>query len=290
MYDSLVEAGQAQRFLRVNAWMSGLSQTAAALCCLLADGVLRLGFVRAYGLGAMLGACVAALTLALHEPLVTQAQRVRAQRPFAGLGPRLRAHVRASVRFLRTDKRSACRILADVGTAVPIYLTFMFLQQHLGEAGLPAPLLGAALLAVRLAGTAGVAAAAWVKKPLFTVFKFCAAAAAVGTMLAGMHLWPCVLAGAMAAELASCMLQLRVSVRLNEVFPSDQRATLISVQSMLYSMVMIFVSPAVGAVADKAGVSPALFGLGAALAMCALAGGALYTRAFRKGKRVGAQR
>ena len=59
--------------------------------------------------------------------------------------------------------------------------------------------------------------------------------------------------------------------RLNRLFPSDQRATLVSVNSMVYSLLMIAVSPLVGWIGDAAGSAGA--GL-AALGLLLLAAGA----------------
>ena len=57
---------------------------------------------------------------------------------------------------------------------------------------------------------------------------------------------------------------LHESQKLNDAIPSDQRATLISVDSMAYSILMIPASPFVGAVGDlfgQAGAGLALLGV-----------------------------
>ena len=46
---------------------------------------------------------------------------------------------------------------------------------------------------------------------------------------------------------------LHAEQQLNDAIPSDQRATLISVDSMAYSLLMIPASPLVGAVGDALG-------------------------------------
>lgn len=65
---------------------------------------------------------------------------------------------------------------------------------------------------------------------------------------------------------------------LNDAIPSDQRATLISVNNMAYSVLMIVASPAIGAPGDWAGHAGAgLVLLGAAVA----AGGLMACRKHR---------
>ena len=56
---------------------------------------------------------------------------------------------------------------------------------------------------------------------------------------------------------------LHESQKLNDAIPSDQRATLISVDGMAYSLLMIPASPLVGAIGDafgQAGAGLALLG------------------------------
>ena len=62
--------------------------------------------------------------------------------------------------------------------------------------------------------------------------------------------------------------------KLNDAIPSDQRATLISVDSMAYSLLMIPASPLVGALGDAFGQAGAgLAALGAAILASGLATG-----------------
>lgn len=55
------------------------------------------------------------------------------------------------------------------------------------------------------------------------------------------------------------------SESLNELIPSEQRATLISVDSMFFSVFMIFLFPAAGVLADRWGLRTVLAGIGALL-------------------------
>lgn len=55
------------------------------------------------------------------------------------------------------------------------------------------------------------------------------------------------------------------SSMLNALIPSEQRATLISVDSMFFSIAMIIIFPVTGAVADVTGLGKALLGVGVLL-------------------------
>lgn len=276
-YDSLKAVGQEGSYLKRNAWLMGASQASASLSSLLGGAAALLGFFPAYLITAACSAVCASAAFALVEPQVTEAQRRRTEHPFAQLGPRFRAHLRESWGFFRRSPRTAYKILASAGAATPIYLTFMYLQQHLLDGGLPELFLGAALMVSRLAGTAGMALSTQVKGRLFPLAVGCGLFCGAATCLAGAPWWPVALLGGALAQLVFSVLDLRVDAALNDDFPSDQRATLVSVNSMAYSLLMIAASPAAGAVGDVFGASYVFVFLGLGLAVCTAAG-ALWVR------------
>lgn len=53
-------------------------------------------------------------------------------------------------------------------------------------------------------------------------------------------------AGGFAAALSDDALQVRTNTILQDMFPSEQRATLISMESFTFSMIMIVLSPLAG--------------------------------------------
>ena len=254
-YDSLKALGQEGTYLKRNAWLMGAAQVSASLSSLLGGA-----------------AVCASAALALVEPQVTEAQRQRNQHPFAGLGPRFRAHLRESWSFFRRNPRAAYKILASAGAATPGYLTFMYLQQHLLDTGLPELFLGAALMSLGLLGTAGMALSTRVKGRLFPLAVGCGLFCGAATCLAGAPWWPLSLLGGALAFLFSRLLDLRVDAALNDDFPSDQRATLVSVNSMAYSLLMIAASPVAGAVGDALGTPYVFLFLGVGLAVCTVLG------------------
>ena len=280
-YDSLKAVGQEGSYLKRNAWLMGASQASASLSSLLGGAAALLGFFPAYLITAACSAVCGSAALALVEPQVTEAQRQRTEHPFAQLGPRFRAHLQESWGFFRRNPRTAYKILASAAAATPIYLTFMYLQQHLLDGGLPELFLGAALMASRLAGTAGMALSTRVKGRLFPLAVGCGLFCGAATCLAGASWWPLSLLGGALAELVFSVLDLRVDAALNDDFPSDQRATLVSVNSMAYSLLMIAASPAAGAVGDVFGASYVFVFLGLGLAVCTAAGALWYRRRYR---------
>ena len=85
----------------------------------------------------------------------------------------------------------------------------------------------------------------------------------------GLPMLPVVL-GAGLAQFVTSLWMLHAEKWLNDQYPSDQRATLVSVDSMAYSVLMIPASPLVGLVSDVTGHAGAgLCLLGAAVALSA---------------------
>ena len=79
------------------------------------------------------------------------------------------------------------------------------------------------------------------------------------------------------------VLEVKMTARLNRDFPSDRRATLVSVQSMAYSLAMLPVSPLAGALCDRLGYSGGMAALGLGLLSLVAAGMAAHR--CRKGRK-----
>ena len=160
--------------------------------------------------------------------------------------------------------------------AVPVYLSATFLQQSLLDGGLPNAYLGVALMLLNLSSTAGMLLGARLKMRLFPLALACGLGCGAATLLAGASWWLLALLGGFGAQILYNLLDLRVDASLNQVFPSDQRATLVSVRSMAYSLLMIAASPLAGAIGDAIGTLWTFRFLGLGLILFTAAGGALY--------------
>ena len=163
-----------------------------------------------------------------------------------------------------TTPLAAKLIVSSAVVSVPSYLTKMFLQQRLIELGWPTELLFLPLLLGGLACVAGTEIGRRVRcRSMRRLYTACALLCGVGTLLVGTApAWGGIL-GMMLVQGVLEVYLLHESQKLNDAIPSDQRATLISVDSMAYSLLMIPASPLVGAVGDafgQAGAGLALLG------------------------------
>lgn len=264
VYDSLKTEGREDEYIQVSANSSQISMLANAIGSLASLLKRFLGFAGFYLLSAAFeGVSTAALAL-MEEPIVTKAQASREKHALHALPEQFRQLVRDSLHVLRTCPMAVKLIASSALISVPSYLTKMFLQQRLVELGWPTELLFLPLLLGGLACVAGTEIGRRVRcRSMRRLYTACALLCGVGTLLVGTApAWGGIL-GMMLVQGVLEVYLLHESQKLNDAIPSDQRATLISVDGMAYSLLMIPASPLVGAVGDafgQAGAGLALLG------------------------------
>ena len=190
----------------------------------------------------------------LTEPVVTDEQAAREKHILQELPARLRVHILDSLDCLCSSTPARRIIMADAVISLPSYLTSMFVQQRLTQQGWAMEWL---FLPGLLAGAAGMAGASLGRrlhpKRLRTLYFGCALLVGTGTLLTGAAPALLCAAGPVLVQGALSVWFLHSMQRLNDAIPSDRRATLISVDSMAYSLLMIPASPLVGLVGDLTG-------------------------------------
>ena len=261
LYDSLKQEGCEAEYIQVSANGSQISMLANAIGSMASILNQFLGYAGFYLLNAGFEGASALANMLLAEPIVTESQ---ASREKHALPEQFRQLVRDSLHVLRTCPMAVKLIASSALISVPSYLTKMFLQQRLVELGWPTELLFLPLLLGGLACVAGTEIGRRVNcRSMRRLYTACALLCGVGTLLVGAApAWGGIL-GMMLVQGVLEVYLLHESQKLNDAIPSDQRATLISVDGMAYSLLMIPASPLVGAVGDafgQAGAGLALLG------------------------------
>lgn len=264
VYDSLKTEGREDEYIQVSANSSQISMLANAIGSLASLLKRFLGFAGFYLLSAAFEGASALANMLLAEPIVTESQASREKHPLHALPEQFRQLVWDSLHVLRTCPMAVKLIASSALISVPSYLTKMFLQQRLVELGWPTELLFLPLLLGGLACVVGTEIGRRVRcRSMRRLYIACALLCGVGTLLVGAApAWGGIL-GMMLVQGVLEVYLLHESQKLNDAIPSDQRATLISVDGMAYSLLMIPASPLVGAVGDafgQAGAGLALLG------------------------------
>lgn len=258
LYDSLLQSGKQDKFISVSArytQIQTLGNLLSNAASLLASVLSYVGF---YLLDA--GICLIRIltALSLTEPTVTETQKSRQHDPFGDLKQRFKAHVSIAVTFLRSHPNAAKLMLADGFIALPGYLTLMFLQQRLSELGVPTMWLGLPIMCISLAEMMGLFVGERLQiSNIHSLYTASALLVGVGVMAAStLPVVPAII-GAMLSAAAMNSWMLHLQNHLNALYPSDQRATLVSVNMMAYSVLMIVASPLVGWLGNISGTAGA---------------------------------
>lgn len=258
VYDSLKEANQTDRFFHVQTVTTQVETAGAALGKLAGALTGVLSFTGFYLADTVIGLLRTAAAMGLREPAVTPEQAARQAAPLrtllAELPASLRTHVAETVDFLRRSPRVVRYIFAGALIDLPAFLTLMYLQQRLTDIGLPTAWLGAVLMLCEV----GYPLGCWLggrlrPSRLGGLYALCMAGCGLCTLAMGTAPLAGAIAGGAGFAMFGTIWSLHARKRLNDWFPSDRRATLISVESMAYSLLMIPASPITGWIGDAAG-------------------------------------
>lgn len=242
-YDSLKIARSEDEFEKYESNQLIIYRICSGLSTLCAGFALFIGYRIAYGTDLIMCAIQIFVLLSLHEVYASEPPYGRETSAIR----RLAQCFKESFSFLRQAGK-AMRIMmcnSFVG-AVDILLLF-FLQAKLSEKGVPQWGLGLALLFMEMGGVVG----SWLilKLPKLSYkWVFCLSFCLVLTGFWAEHspLWAVMALGGFIAAAGDDSLQVRTNALLQEMFPSEQRATLTSVESFTFSVIMIVLSPLAG--------------------------------------------
>ena len=239
-FDTLKSGGLECRFERYEANQFIIYRLCSGLSTLCAGFALTIGHRLAYGTDLVTGVLQLILLASLQEMHAGRA-------PTGSIRARLAGCIRDSVLFLRQAKRAMGLMLCNslVG-AVDVLLLF-FLQAKLPERGIPAWGLGLALLGMEMGGIVGSKLILRFPRLRYRqVFAVTAGLVLTGLLLEHSPAYLLMALGGFLAALGDDALQVRTNTLLQDMFPSEQRATLTSVSSFSFSVVMIVLSPLAG--------------------------------------------
>lgn len=260
-YDSLKIESRETYYEKYASTQLGICRLCGGISTLCAGFALLIGYRMAYGIDIAIGILQIGVLASLQEahiappdrenrPLVPADPIVRTLRFrtfFHTIGRELTNCFIASLSFLKTARKAVLFMFCNslIG-AVDILLLF-FLQAKLPEAGLSDSWLGFALFFMEMGGLLGARLIVKCKKLRYRDAFLLAALLVAGGILAE-HSGICLvmMAGGFVSAFNDDALQVRTNTILQDMFPSEQRATLISMESFIFSMIMIVLSPLAG--------------------------------------------
>ncbi|MCR5800530.1 MAG: MFS transporter [Lachnospiraceae bacterium] len=149
--------------------------------------------------------------------------------------------------FLKNTSKTVLLMFANSLVGALDILLLFFLQAKLPNAGIPGWLLGPALLIMEMGGVLGSKLILGFKKARYrSVFVVAFLVILGGICLEHSGICIVMVIGGFLAALADDALQIRTNAILQDMFPSEQRATLISIEEFTFSVIMIILSPLAG--------------------------------------------
>lgn len=246
-YDSLKLAGKESYYERYASNQLILYRLCSGLSTLCAGFALFIGHRAAYGTDVVMCILQILLVLSLYEARICDGEISNAERLTRSVTSELVQCFLSSLSFLKKEKKATALMFCNslVG-AIDILLLF-FLQAKLPAAGMPNWALGAALFFMEMGGILGAKVILKWKTPKYrNVFALTTILVLLGVCFE--HSGSCFLMalGGFIAAFGDDTLQVRTNTILQEMFPSEQRATLISIESFTFSIIMVVLSPLAG--------------------------------------------
>lgn len=240
-YDSLKLAGQEedyQKFASTEMMLYRITNSTETLCAGLA---LWLGYRKAYAVDIVFSLTAVLIACSLKE--VTIGNRQHNENVFQDLIN----VIKESWKFLMTNKKAKRIMVVNALIGAISTLVLFFLQAKLPLAGLNHAMLGPALFVMGLGAAMGSRAVSHFPnspyKKVVIAGSLCVILALGMTFTKNPYLMIC---GGFIGAFADDFLEVRTDVILNEMIPSEQRATLISVNSFVFSVIMIIMSTLLG--------------------------------------------
>jgi MFS family permease len=248
-YDSLKAVGQEEKYNRVASMEMMLYRVTNSVATLCAGLALGLGYKKAYAVDIFFCLIAAGIACSLKEVQTETMPAGNLQEDSRKKGDRLKSVIRESWHFLTTNQRARRIMILNAVIGAISTLVLFFLQAKLPMAGLDKAFLGPALFVMGLGAALGAKVVEYFPKwryGKYIILSGMGVLFAFGMSFSGNPLL--MICGGFVGAFSDDFLEVRTDVILNDMIPSEQRATLISVNSFLFSLVMIVLSTVMGGI------------------------------------------
>ena len=239
-YDSLKEAGIENEYDRFASNDLMIYQIFSSIGTLLAGVALLLGYKRAHAIDVVVGLITVVIAMTLVE-VKTEVHKT------ATVRERFRKVLSESAGFIRQNRRARLIIIFNAMIGAVDVLILFFLQAKLPELGMNKLWLGPALFIMGMGAAIGAKATEYYPEKSYRKIGIISA---IGVTLAFASVFTgnyyIMIIGGFIGAFADNFIQVRTDILLNTMIPSEQRATLMSVNSFMFSVVMIVLSPIFG--------------------------------------------
>ncbi len=239
-YDSLKQGGLEYEYDKFASNDAIIYQFSSSVGTLMVGVALLLGYKKAYLVDVFmaLGAILIGASLVEVKTELNQKNSIK---------ERFKEVAIESSRFIKENRKARLIIMFNAAIGAVAVLIIFFLQAKLPELGLKSIWLGPALFAIGLGTVIGAKAIECIPH---LRYRMVGAISLFGVVLAFSSIFSgnifIMMIGGFVGGFADSFIEIRSDVVLNNMIPSNQRATLMSINSFAYSVIMIVLSPIFG--------------------------------------------
>ncbi|MDE7273523.1 MAG: MFS transporter [Lachnospiraceae bacterium] len=261
VYDSMKYAGREEQYLRVCGRLNMIMEVSQGIATVVGGILAEFSYFWCYS------ACAVIAVLALVPVvLMTEAPCAETDNSRKSVSDVVGFHFKTCFQILRSDRRILHIIVYYSVVFAAQTVLFFYSQQYYYDMGYNKIQISLIMLAVGGVSCAGAVMSerifARLGRKTGVIGALVIAAAFLGY---GVRSLVVSIAALLAANFCNSVLYPVQSEQLNSLIPSGQRATLISVNSMFFSIGMILLFPAAGLLADRWGLTAVLVGIGLVL-------------------------
>lgn len=273
-YDSLKSVKQEEKYNRYASTEMMIYRITSSTATLCAGVALWLGYKKAYAIDIFFGMIALGIVCSLREisgfsgadgeptspqtdehnkEQMSEEKRERMNKQENNkkirISERLQNVITESWRFMKSNRKARGIMIVNALIGAVSTLVLFFLQAKLPLAGLNEALLGPALFVMGLGAALGAKVVGYFpnwKYKKYIILSGIGVLFAFGMTFSGNPYL--MILGGFAGSFADDFLEVSTDILLNDMIPSEQRATLISVNSFTFSLVMIVMSTLMGSI------------------------------------------
>ncbi len=257
VYDSIKAYGKENEYLKVTGIQEALYQYSAMLCLLIGGGIGEQSYLAAYWLTLAFTILSFFTVFSFYEP--PRGVEVRARQPLSSILSQTFDSVRTVVKL----KKVAFILLFTQSILACSTLLFFYLQNYWKSLGIGEAQIGLYLATGCLSGAIVANLVHRINRKMGNRRFFLSISWVSVVCLLGMALATEKLPFFILLSIADSALFVASSNFVNQLIPSHQRATIISIGSMLFSFAMIIIFPLFGGIAGSYGFTVAFWVLAA---------------------------
>ncbi len=255
VYDSLKMVGKENNYLKISGHLEVILNIAQGIAIFIGGVLAEQSFYYCYGAALFVSVLSLLPCIMLKEPVITKKEETHQIS--------LKKHFIDSYQAIRSNPK-VIEILLSYSVIFTIYMIIYFYgQKYFSELGLDKMQISMVMSLTLVLSCIGAMCCNWVESLLKEQTKVYATLV-IGLGIIGLTAGNLVLAIVCFSIMgfANTLLYPIQSNALNNLIPSEQRATILSVNSMAYSLFMLILFPIVGGIADKIGLGITFIGLG----------------------------